>query len=92
MFLAFFPILTCAGIALSSAYAGVRMVAGTCLDAVRKPEPLQPGQVRMFPSPDHPRACDRGPCPMEVGGSTPQKGEDGQPATIWYAHPLSGPQ
>jgi hypothetical protein len=73
-------------------YAGVRMVAGTCLDAERTPEPLQPGQWWMFPSPDHPRACDRGPCPMNVGGGTPQKREDGQPATIWYAHPVGGPR
>jgi len=81
-----------ATVTVSGAYAGVRMVAGTCLDAERTPEPLQPGQWWMFLSPDHPRACDRGPCPMEVGGGTPQKGENGQPATVSYTQPVGGPR
>lgn len=71
-------------VAVTSPYAGVEMVTGACLDAVRSAEPIGPGeQTWRFPRRDHPRGWieDMASC-----GGSPHPD-----CAQWFVRPVGGP-
>lgn len=77
-------------IATSAPYVGVEMRAGVCVDAERRPTPIEPGLLSWcFPSENHPRAPGGGRSCVDMaeGGGSPSPG-----GGTWYTMPVVPPK